>query len=216
MGRCPCWCLGCSPALRGLQLAATWRHTARTLVALCVRPSGTPHPAAGGVMVGYCVIMADVLVGSAPAHGGMLPTLLARANDPNKCARRGRSATGPLPSPCRHGSVPIAAARSAAGHLPLCSLAGCTMRPALAYAILHRLVNSCECRLAPAKPCRPGPRAEGDSAMAARAGPGPVLLPWPAPACGGCLPGSCVRCSPCAVLARDAPPALTAGPCAGN
>ncbi|KAL4421082.1 hypothetical protein ABPG77_001377 [Micractinium sp. CCAP 211/92] len=36
----------------------------------------------GGVMVGYCVIIADVLVGSAPAYTGMLPTLLGRHDNP--------------------------------------------------------------------------------------------------------------------------------------
>lgn len=33
-------------------------------------------------MIGYCVIIADVLVGSAPHFSGMLPTLLGR------CVRR--------------------------------------------------------------------------------------------------------------------------------
>ncbi len=33
-------------------------------------------------MVGYCVIIADVLVGSAPAYTGMLPTLLGRHDNP--------------------------------------------------------------------------------------------------------------------------------------
>lgn len=33
-------------------------------------------------MIGYCVIIADVLVGSAPAFTGVLPTLLDRHDDP--------------------------------------------------------------------------------------------------------------------------------------
>lgn len=36
----------------------------------------------GGVMIGYCVIIADVLVGSAPNFTGMLPTLLGRHDNP--------------------------------------------------------------------------------------------------------------------------------------
>lgn len=36
----------------------------------------------GGVMIGYCVIVSDVLVGSAPAFRGVLPTLLGRHDNP--------------------------------------------------------------------------------------------------------------------------------------
>lgn len=57
------------------------RHELRHLPSLPRLSCPCPNNA-GGVMIGYCVIIADVLVGSAPHFSGMLPTLLGR------CVRR--------------------------------------------------------------------------------------------------------------------------------
>lgn len=70
---------GLPPSCKRLK---TWLPFTLLTFYFTLRPDLCALPAAGGVMVGYCVIIADVLVGSAPAYTGMLPTLLGRHDNP--------------------------------------------------------------------------------------------------------------------------------------